>query len=149
MFTTLPLEIISIEDDGYHIFTNARINDMDCRLLIDTGASRSVFDKDRMHRFSAVMAKEAKLHAKLSTGLGTNAMKSYVTTLKSFQLGKLKLGDYEAIMIDMTHVNNSYRQLEMPEIDGVIGGDILHQYQAVIDYSNARLILSFRDSDLS
>jgi len=37
----------------------------------------------------------------------------------------------------------------MTEIDVVIGGDILHQYKAVIDYRYKRLILSFRNPDLS
>ena len=34
----------------------------------------------------------------------------------------------------MEHVNQSYKMLGFPLIDGVFGGDLLHELKAVIDY---------------
>ena len=143
MRTQLTIEIISIEEDGYHIFTRAEINGQECRLLIDTGASRTVFDKDRASGFLQEEKFETLEHEKLSTGLGTSDMKSYVTTLHSFRIGELELHDYEAVLIDMTHVNGSFGKLKLPAIDGVLGGDILKKHKATIDYAKGVLRLSY------
>ena len=58
-------------------------------------------------------------------------------------LGKLEIADYYATILDLMHVNQSYEKLDLAPIDGVIGGDILTDYNAVIDYKKMELILEF------
>jgi predicted aspartyl protease len=142
MSSKLPLEIIRIEEDGCHIFTKGRINGKKVRLLIDTGASRTVFDKERIiELFEGEEVQFTKME-KLSTGLGTNSMESETVRLKELKLGRIKLKGYIAVVLDMMHVNQSYQMLKLPKIDGVIGGDILSSLQAVIDYKKAELIVT-------
>ena len=47
----IPIEVIPIEGDGYHLMIEVTANGRPVRMLIDTGASRSVFDKDRVLMF--------------------------------------------------------------------------------------------------
>ena len=43
----------------------------------------------------------------------------------------------------MTFINNSLKEKGMPEVDGIIGGDILNQYNACIDYKKEEISLEF------
>ena len=132
--TIIDLNVLPIEDDGFHIFVRALINGIEANLLIDTGASRTVFDQDRIRQFVPEGTVFEKLD-KLSTGLGTNTMESHWITLNEFCLGEATLKNYRAVTLDMQHVTRSYEMLGIPPIDGVIGGDLLVELGAVVDYN--------------
>jgi predicted aspartyl protease len=141
MTTTLPLTIQAIENDGYHLLTTILINGKNALLIIDTGASRSVFDETRIVDF--IGHSNLAQHDKLSTGLGTNTMTSKKVMLDTLDLNGLILNNYEATILNLHHVNESYQKIELQPIDGILGGDILMDYNAVIDYKNATLTLTF------
>ncbi|MDG1476457.1 MAG: hypothetical protein P8Q14_04880 [Vicingaceae bacterium] len=69
-------------------------------------------------------------------------MESKQVVLEEVKLGTIIIEDYNAAVLDLTHVNHSYESLELDPIDGVLGSDILADYKAVIDYDKSRLILS-------
>jgi predicted aspartyl protease len=135
----IKLELIAIEEDGYHIFISAVINGQEARLLVDTGASRTVFDKDRITAFLAKKKNNFKKIDKLSTGLGTSTMKSHTVILDEFSLGDTTFKEYMAVVLNMEHVNKSYEILGHRQIDGVLGGDLLCELKAVIDYRKKEL----------
>jgi hypothetical protein len=134
MMNHLKTELMPIEEDGFHIFIDAVINGLSARLLVDTGASRTVFDEERIRVFLTKKNHRFKKFSKLSTGLGTNTMKSHSIILEEFRLGETVFKDYQAVVLNMEHVNQSYRMLGHPEIDGVLGGDLLAQLKVKIDY---------------
>jgi predicted aspartyl protease len=136
---TIKLDIVPIEDDGYHIFIEAFINKRKARLLIDTGASRTVFDAERVKAFLDGDDFHFEKIDKLSTGLGTNTMESHTVVLKEFCLGETIFIDYHTVILNMEHVNQSYKMLGFPEIDGVLGGDLLHELRVVIDYRKKQI----------
>ena len=140
--TTLPLELLFIEDAGYHLLVKVKVNGKPATLLIDTGASKTVFDKGRLLKF--VSEESFTTLGKLSTGLGTVKMETQSALLKKFQLSKLKLVSFETIVIDLSHVNQTYAKLDLPAIDGVLGSDIMVKYHAVIDYKKKKIFLSWR-----
>ena len=131
--------MLSIEGDGLHLSIKGKINGKSVHLLIDTGASRTVFDLNRVGNFSK--SKTIEDSDKLSTGLGTNSMKSRFTIFKKIQIGELILENYETVLLDLSHVNLSYGQVGLKPIDGVIGSDILMNHKAVIDYGKKVLKL--------
>ncbi len=137
--TVLQIEMITIEDDGLHLIVETEVNDLKCRLLIDTGASRTVFDRTRI--FNYVTDVELEDQDKLSTGLGTDSMPTSSTTLKQFKIGDVKIKNFHAILLDLSHVNSSYEKMGYSPIDGVLGSDVMNKYQAVIDYKKRRLTL--------
>ena len=140
--TTIPVELLFIEDAGYHLLIKARVNGKKALMLIDTGASKTVFDLDKVQKF--VSEDRFIMLEKLSTGLGTAKMKTHSVLLKKIQLGKFIIPGFETIVIDLSHVNQTYAKLDLPEIDGVLGSDLMLKYNALIDYKNKKLTLSWK-----
>lgn len=141
--TTIPIEILNIENDGIHLMTHVYINRKKAVMIIDTGASRTVFDKTRIQRFTG--NEEIKKNDKKSTGVGGNDMVSHETMVRSFRLGKLTIKNYTTVLLDLSHVNETYSTLGLPIIDGVLGSDILFDHQAVIDYGKCKLHFTWKD----
>ena len=140
MKTEIPIKLLKLED-GFHLLINIRINGKAARMLIDTGASKTVFDQQQSKRFIASESFED--HDKLSTGLGTSTMKSHLAVIERISIGKIEILNYKTIVIDLSHVNVAYAHLKQKPIDGVLGSDLLKKYKGVIDYSKKRLSLSF------
>ena len=140
MIRKIPLALLSIEDDGYHLIVQAMVNGQPANLLLDTGASKTVFDEVRLTNF--MDKKHFVHHDKLSTGLGTNSMESKLAIIDQFEFDGLIISNFETAVLDLTHVNESYEKLNIPAIDGVVGGDLLEQLNALIDYGNKILVLT-------
>lgn len=137
MIVTVPLQIIDLHGDGYHPLVEVRINGSPYILVLDTGASKTAFDHNILEESGAlIMASE-----RLSTGLGVTNMSSSMAVINDIQIGDLHISDFEVAVLDLSAINVAYRQLDHPEVLGVLGGDILVKYDAVIDYG--RQTLSF------
>ena len=137
---SIPLRFVEIEQSGVHITLSAFVNGNLANVLIDTGASQTVFDKNRIHLFSK--QQEFEKAEKLSKGLGTDSMEAFKFTISQFVLGELVIDDFDVVSLDLGHINASYEQLGLGQIDVVLGGDFLKQYDAIIDYSKAQLRLT-------
>ncbi|MFI5148407.1 MAG: retropepsin-like aspartic protease [Bacteroidia bacterium] len=137
--TTVPIRLLRLNDLGYHFVFRIKINGKQARMLIDTGASNTVFDKSRI----AAFLKEGELtsYNKLSTGLGTNSMETMATLIDKLELGMLTIRSYPAMILDLSHVNISYAGMNLHPIDGVLGGDILKKHRAVIDCGKKTMTL--------
>lgn len=143
MPSLLPIDVVAIEEDGFHLMLTAEVNGIPARLLIDTGASRSVFDANRLHRFFDEAPELAENEQK-STGLGTRNMESQALYLEEFRIGELSIKKYPAVVLDMSHVNASYEDLGLEPIDGVLGSDIMMKYGVKIDYRNRSMKINKR-----
>ena len=139
MITTIPFKILNIDNEGFHLLLKLYINAKVANVIVDTGASKTVFDAERIVKY--VSHKKFDAHDKLSSGLGTNTLKSQTTLLKKIKIGKLEIVNYTTVLLDLSHVNNSYKQIGLSPVEGVLGSDILLQYKAVIDYEKKELKL--------
>ncbi|EHQ25796.1 aspartyl protease family protein [Mucilaginibacter paludis] len=137
--TTIPLKIIELQGDGYHPLVEVFIFGKTHLLVLDTGASKTAFDRELLQEAN----EEAEFleSDKLSTGLGTNSMASFTATIHDMQIGTLRIPAFEVAVLDLSTINHAYGQLNQPQVLGVLGGDILMQYKAVIDYGNETLTL--------
>jgi Aspartyl protease len=142
MHTLVPLKIIHVDQMGYHLFAKAKVNGKIANLLVDTGASKTVFDSNRIEKFAA--SNQMVVNDHLSTGLGTSSMQSHTICLNKFQLGELIIQKLEVFLLDLSHVNLTYQKLKYKPLDGVIGGDILMQYNAIINYQSKAIKLSWK-----
>lgn len=140
--TIINIEFLDIQGDGFHLMIEVYVNDKKAIMLIDTGASKTVFDKNRISNF--LDHSDFELNEQLSTGLGTNSMQSHSTLVHTLRLGELIITDYKVVLLDLSHVNISYNSLKLPSIDGVLGSDILLKYKAVVDYSKKQLKLRLK-----
>ncbi len=137
----IPFRLIDLNSEGYHLLVEAEVNTEKIHLLADTGASKTAFD---INYFSKRIANDAIQNAEqVSTGLGTNTMESYETNFEHFQIGELILTDYRAALLDLSHVNFVYEKLNLSNIQGVLGNDILVKYNALIDYKHKQIWLDY------
>jgi len=132
---------LKIETDGFHLIIKVKVNGKSATLLVDTGASQTVFDISRIKKLLKIDDENFKLDLSphLSTGLGTNTMESHIVVIKKFQVGSLQLKNYNSVALPMEYVNQSYEMLGFKGIDGVLGSDFLLKYNAIIYYKKKLL----------
>jgi hypothetical protein len=136
----LKLDVAEIEKKNYHLFIHLTIKGKPCRLLLDTGASKTVFDKDRVLQYTT--KSKVKSNKSKSVGLGVSEMETFAVTLNDVKAGKLSIKKLAVAVLEIGHVNLTYSHLNLPQIDGVLGSDFLMKYNAVIDYKSSTLKLS-------
>ncbi len=140
MTIKVPFEILQIEEDGYHLLVKASIKNEKINLLIDTGASKTVFDYNKM--LGIIDNSKLKQNSKLSVGLGSDKIKSYSIVLKQIKIGNFQINNFKTALIDLLNVNNSYKKLGLPEINGILGGDFFLQTNTIINYKEKFLELT-------
>lgn len=136
---TVLLELISMDGGGYHLGLEANLNGKKAFLLLDTGASRTVFDKNQIEFYND--NQEIELLDEKSTGLGTSSMDIHTTEISHLEIGNKKIEKITLAIIDLSHVNETYEKLGFKKIQGVLGSDLLFKYNAIIDYSKLELHL--------
>ncbi len=116
------------------------VNGKVANMIIDTGASHTVFDKKKIKKF---IGKTIFTKMKNSTsGISGTKMDSHHTIIDRLKFGKLTLDGYPGVMLDLSHVNKAFKRMGMAEIDGVLGADIFMMFNAVIDYEKKTLKLN-------
>ncbi len=133
---SVPIEILELQDKDYHLFVIAYVGRNKIRLLIDTGASRTVLSKDFCKKIKSIRLKNSEHSA---AGLGTMTMQSWTTQIKTFRIGGIFLKNYSCGVLNLSHVNEVYQQLHLPTFDGILGCDVLVKYQMVIDLKRKQL----------
>ena len=113
------------------------IHGKEANFLIDTGASRSVFDPKTITNFIDDVQFEKK--EGLTAGVGSSDLESATFKIDVITVGDLEIHDYEAVALDLENIHEMYGKLNLPHIDGIIGGDLLKQYKAVINYRGKKL----------
>lgn len=136
---SIPLQIIDLHEDGFHPLLNIKVFGKPFTVVLDTGASKTAFDKTML--FHAYEHAVITMSDRLSTGLGTNNMESSTAIITDMYIGKLLIDEFEVAVLDLSTINIAYGQLGHPEVLGVLGGDILMKYKAVIDYGKEKLLL--------
>ena len=129
---SVPIKLVNVEEKGTHLRVGVLVNGKQSNFIIDTGASQTVMDKTRALGFlewAGVEESDTKIK-----GLGTDSMQSFTTTVDTLAVGDFRVTNQEIVLLDLSHVINSYLDMGEEPIDGVLGGDILASYSAVIDY---------------
>lgn len=141
MRTTYKIKLYKKEmsDTGFHFFIKAKINNKRCWLLLDTGASNSVFDVCAAKKFNFKIQSPSELSA---IGVGNSNLSHNLSHLKKLKLGKLILKKINVVLIDLSVPNQHYKLLKTPKIHGIIGADILVKYNANINLKKNILFLN-------
>ena len=115
-----------------HIVCNLKINDKRARFLVDTGASNSCFDILKKEKYNIQSkGKEIELTSAAEKKLG--AVSSDNCKLRfNFHKGL----DVTLMLIDMSTINDALEEQKEKKIDGILGGDILEEIKAKINYEN-------------
>ena len=135
----IPLEIVAIDPNGTHLLLDVAINGKSLKLVLDTGASRSVFDLEYLKEIEP----DLEIHEEEATSAGVGAINiiSYTAVVENFDIGSHSLKNVELAVMDLAAVLQSYEKIGAAKIHGVLGGDILLKGKAIINYANQELYL--------
>jgi hypothetical protein len=138
-YVEIPIILLNIEDEGFHIMIHGGINGKEAFFLIDTGASRSVFDPKTMESY--IQNPDFKKKDGLSAGVGGSNLECTSFQIEKLSIGDLIIDNFQAVALDLKSIHDSYAMLKLPKIDGVIGGDVLSKHKATISYKLKKIKL--------
>lgn len=136
----LPIHLLDIEGDGFHVMVKGKINGMEANFIIDTGASRSVFDPAVITRF--VENPQFKKKPGLTAGVGGSDLDTSTFIIDTLAFGDIEIHNYEAVALDLENIHETYQKLKLPAIDGIIGGDLLYRLKATLNYRLRKIRLT-------
>ena len=128
----IPIRLLDIEGEGFHVMIQGKINGMEATFLVDTGASRSVFDPTVITKFIENPTFQEK--GGITAGVGSSDLESSTFIINTLSFGDIEIHNYEAVALDLENIHESYSKLGLPAIDGIIGGDLLYRLTATIKY---------------
>tara|TARA_X000000950_G_scaffold282146_1_gene380295 strand:- start:1036 stop:1449 length:414 start_codon:yes stop_codon:yes gene_type:complete len=113
-----------------HIIIECKVNGINCRSIIDTGASNSCINYFSASKFNIDFKKHNEKAASATEAIN----EIFYSNNNILEIDDFKKNDFEIILFDMSYINNSFREKEIEEVDGIIGGDILNELNVNIDY---------------
>lgn|SRR5690554_1182995 len=156
---SIPIKLLNLHDDGFHLLVEVVVFGHLFQAVLDTGASRTVFDKTTAEKHLSADIQMQKTDLQ-STGLGTNTMESYSLRVPDLRIGVdrnhpndegstlkaqvLHLKNFEVAVLDLSTINYAYGLMDIDPVIGVIGGDILTSYGGIIDYRKMELRIGER-----
>jgi len=135
---TVPITLINLNDDGFHLLVEIVVFGAKCWAVVDTGASRSVFDKGFIERNieETITHKDSNATTLFTTSTTIQAI------IPKLKIGKLLIKKYHAVALDLESVNEAYTQMGHPRIEAILGSDIFYEYQAKINYKKLKIFFS-------
>lgn len=124
-------------EESYHLIVEARIKGKPVNLILDTGASKTVLDKEK---YQAILCPYDNSDPIFSSGISENIEVQFVW-LEGLSFNGIEIDPFISGLTRLDHINEIYGMYNLPYIDGLIGNDILIKYQALINYSSNLLII--------
>ncbi len=130
-------EIVELEEKTYHPLIKAEFPGLeDYWWIIDTGASKSVFDETLKDYYTIddedfVMA----------TGLGKEMVETVSGKIAAFILGGTNFGELKVALVNFSHINTEYKKFSDKRIIGLIGSDFLCARKAILNFSTKKISL--------
>ncbi len=135
----IPVRIIELEDDNFHLIIPSLFFDSTTGYwVIDTGASKTVFDKNLTSKYKLSGDSPERVN---TAGIGGMTMESEIAEIKEVTWGKLKIVNFKVALLDLSSVNKLYSKTANLNICGLLGGDFLMKYNAIVDYKRKIIIL--------
>ena len=138
--TSLNLIQLNFSTGGYNLLARVIINGKPALLLVDTGAAKTVLDTDHMQKF--VEQTELKRNARKNLNPGLSSVYSYVADIDTIEIGSIIIKDYKATAVDLGHINRAFRGMGNPQIDGLLGCDLLRHCRATLKFEERVLELN-------
>jgi predicted aspartyl protease len=133
-FEALPL----VRSRQNHLLVRAFINGRPAWLTVDSGAPVSAIALHRREHFrlTPITAK-----SNLPARVQINGAFNNVAIARKVRIGALTLVDEPVVIVDLEQRSRSAQLRSEPQIDGIIGADILFPTKAVLDCQRQLLIL--------
>ena len=133
-----PILFFPIPPLGGHFLMNARHLNNHFWLVIDSGASRSVFDVRQIEHFCPGI--EIMERGEKSQSIGNESLITFSCLLPDIQLDDYYLIHKEEVaLMDLSSINDTYKILGIPTVLGIIGADVLINRKINIDFGKKRI----------
>lgn len=132
----LPVEIVELEKNSYHLIISLEINGIQGDVIIDTGASVTVIDKQLLEE-QDILTTETCIQSGSVTGQISDVK---VVKTKSIKIGGIPFKNIHLAAIDLDYVNEMYNHHLKRKIIGLLGCDFCVKHRVVIDYQKKILI---------
>lgn len=134
----IAIELVELEEDSFHIVTSVELSSgVKGYMIIDTGASKTVFDKSFLGDNIEYLDNESDLQ---SGGLGGAIEDIQVCTLDYIKIDSFTIDNPSLAVLDMSAINDLYQEHCNKRIAALLGSDFLFKYKAVIDYGKMEMI---------
>ena len=128
----IPIEIVELEDNSFHIIVSLQIGSIEGDFIIDTGASVTVIDK--LTPFSYEPLDDV-------SEINSGGVCGEINEVQLVNITALQIENIHAAIIDLQYVNSLYDKHLQRRVAGLLGSDFLVRHEAVIDYGNKELTL--------
>jgi len=119
-----------------HYLIEAKINGIDGKFILDSGASNSCVCITQENKFK-LETKKSKISASSATSEMSNTS---ISKKNSVIIGTWKY-TIDLVTFDMSHINHTFNENEIESVDGIIGADVLKKSKGVLDYKSNKLYL--------
>ena len=120
-----------------HLLIKASVNSVSGNFILDTGASNTCVCFENVELFH-LKTSHSKTQA---AGAGATGMLTEISRNNSLKMGSWQKDNFDIVVFNLSHVNEALVQHKAKPVQGIIGADILHSGQAIIDYFNGYLYL--------
>jgi hypothetical protein len=138
--TSLKLIQLNFATGGYNLLARVTINGKPGLLLIDTSSAQTVLDTDHMQKF--VSQTELKRNPRKNLSPGSSSVYSYQANIETLEIGSVIIKNYKATAVDLGHINRAFRGMGNPQIDGLMGCDMLRHCKATLKFEERVLELN-------
>jgi hypothetical protein len=126
---------LNVIPSGHHI-VKAKINGKKGVFILDTGASNTCIDSERIKYFKL----KTKKTSHKATGAGTNEIDIEMSKKNFLIIADWKIKKLPLVVMDLSHINDALSIFNV-HVDGIIGSDILHKGKGIIQYDKDLLFL--------
>lgn len=137
--TSLNLIQLNFETGGYNLLARVIINDKPALLMVDTSSPKTVLDTDHLQKF--VSQTELKRSSRRNLAPGATSVYSHVANIEKLEIGSIVITNYKASAVDLGNINRSFRGMGNPQIDGLLGCDLLKHCKATLNFEKRVLEL--------
>jgi len=108
------------------------------RFIVDTGASRSVINLETLNTLFPHIEKE--VNTSPITGIDSSLPDVNEFIAQTVSFNDFIIENIPFFTMNLDNINEQYRKIKLPDIDGLLGGDILMKYSALIDFTSNYIV---------
>ena len=147
MKAEIPIRFIPEEENWVsHIAVQVKVNGKPAEMIIDTGASNSVFNIQDATDYKLIT--RAIPGGEKAVGLGSDQLDTHMANKVELTAGGMVFKKFSFVLLDLEIINETFRKLGAESIQGIIGTDLLLKCNAVINYRKKLLTLSCSKKEL-
>lgn len=135
--TSLNLIQLNFATGGYNLLARIIINGKPALFLVDTSSATTVLDSDHMQKF--VEQTELKRNPRKNLAPGSSSVYSYIANIERLEIGSVVIKNYKAASVDLSNINRAFRGMGNPQVDGLLGCDLLRHCKATINFETRKL----------